>query len=92
MATSFESQAKQASGNVGDIDKEKTAIFEVIRQWETARQTGAFPESLKSEFLLVAIGPGEWDLQRVNPPGPTERIKAQSERMKSWSVFDGASA
>jgi len=56
----------------------------VINQWETARQNGAFPENVKPalrdvnrEFHLTPVGPGEWDLQAVNPAGPAVRIKAR---------------
>jgi hypothetical protein len=66
------------------MDKKKAAIFEVINQWETARQSDAFPESAKPglqdvnrEFHLVTVGPGEWELQPVNPAGPAVRIKAR---------------
>jgi hypothetical protein len=62
----------------------KVEILEVIKQWETARQSNAFPESLKAglqdvnrEFHLAAVTPGEWDLQSVNPVGPVVRIKAR---------------
>jgi len=85
LATSFESKATQSSGEVAGVDKEKAAIFEVINQWETARQSRAFPQSVKAalqdvnrEFCLENVGPGEWDLKPVNPSGPSVRIKAQT--------------
>ena len=84
LATSFESKANQTSGGVASMDKMKVEILEVIKQWETARQSNAFPESLKAglqdvnrEFHLAAVTPGEWDLQSVNPVGPVVRIKAR---------------
>jgi hypothetical protein len=88
LATSFESTARQsAMGNVARMDKKKAAIFEVIKQWETARLSGAFPESVKPglqdvnrEFHLIAIGPGEWELQPVSPAGPPVRIKASMKQ------------
>ncbi|MBB6048816.1 hypothetical protein [Armatimonas rosea] len=48
------------------------AILEAIHQWETARRTGAFPESLKAElrdntreFHLEPVGANQWDLYPV---------------------------
>jgi hypothetical protein len=87
LATSFGSRATQSSGNVAGVDQRVAAIFEVIKQWETARQSDAFPESVKPalqdvnrEFHLTAAGPGEWDLQPFNPAGTALRIKARSKR------------
>ena len=84
LAASFDSKATQSSGDVAGMDKKKAAIFEVINQWETARLSGAFPESLKAElqdvnreFHLVAVGPGEWELQPANPAGPAVRIRGK---------------
>jgi hypothetical protein len=83
LATSFDSKATQSSGDVAGMDKKRAAIFEVINQWETARQSNAFPESVKPalqdvnrEFHLTPVGPGEWELKPVKPPGPAVRIKA----------------
>lgn len=85
LATSFESKAEESSGKVSGMDKEKAAIFEVINQWETARQGRAFPGSVKPalqdvnrEFRLKKVGPGEWALTQISPPGRTVRIKARS--------------
>jgi hypothetical protein len=84
LVTSFDSKATQSSGDVAVMHKKKAAILEVINQWETARQSDAFPESAKPglqdvnrEFHLVTVGPGEWELQPVNPAGPAVRIKAR---------------
>jgi hypothetical protein len=45
------------------------AILEAIRQWETARHSGAFPPEVKArlcdnhrEFQLKAVGDHQWDL------------------------------
>lgn len=98
LATSFKSQARQGSGNVVTAEGEKRAILDVVHQWETARQTGAFPESVKSElrdvdkeFRLIAIGPGEWELRGMKPAGSSVRIQAQPGRMKSWAEFNAGS-
>ena len=47
-------------------------ILEAIRQWETARMAGAFPDNIKEalrdnsrEFHLESAGPGRWDLYPV---------------------------
>lgn len=84
LATSFDSKATQTSSDVEGVDQKKTAILDVIDQWETARQSKAFPETLKPElqdvnreFHLAAVGAGEWDLQPVKPAGPVVRIKAR---------------
>jgi len=81
LATSFESKATQASGDLAGISKNQAAILDVVKQWETARRAGAFPESLKPqlqdvdrEFHLVVVGPGEWDLQPAKPAGSPVRI------------------
>jgi hypothetical protein len=98
LATSFESQARQGSGKVVSGEGEKRGVLEVVHQWETARQTGAFPESAKSElrdvdreFRLISIGPGEWELRRMKPAGTSVRIQAQPDRMKLWAEFNAGS-
>jgi hypothetical protein len=84
LATSFDSKATQTSSDVAGVDNKKAAILDVINQWETARQCGAFPKSMKPdlqdvnrEFHLAAVGAGEWELQPVKPLGPAVRIKAR---------------
>ncbi|MDR3752122.1 MAG: hypothetical protein P4K94_11625 [Terracidiphilus sp.] len=86
LVTSFDSKATQTSASVTSLDSTKAAIFDVVRQWETARESGAFPESVKPalqdvsrEFRLVAAGPGEWELQPLKPAGPPLRVKAQTK-------------
>lgn len=85
LATRFGSRAAQTSANVGALDQKRAAILDVVKQWETARQSHAFPDTLKAElqdvnreFRLAAVAPGEWDLQPTNPAGPAVRIKARS--------------
>jgi len=99
LATSFESQAKQSSGNVARIDPAVEQLLAVVAEWETARHADAFPESVKAdlrdtsrEFRLSAAGSGEWDLQPVHPPATVVRIKAKPERLQQWLHFDGSSA
>ena len=82
LATSFDSKATQSSGGVTPMNGNKAEILDAVRQWETARQGGAFPECLKSalqdvdrEFRLLAAGEGEWDLHPTRPPGPVVRIR-----------------
>ena len=86
LATSFESKANQNSGDVARVDEKKLAIFEVVKQWETARRSGSFPERVKPqlqdvnrEFRLVAVGPGEWDLVPMRPAGPPVRIVGKAD-------------
>jgi hypothetical protein len=95
LATSFDSQARQGSGNVAARETEKGAVLDAVHQWETARQTGAFPESVKAElrdvdreFRLTALEPGEWELQAIKPAGPSVRLRAHPDRMKSWAAFN----
>ena len=83
LANSFASKATQTAGDAADLDKSRSAILDVVNQWEIARQSGAFPESIKPllqdvnrEFRLVALGPGEWELRPANPAGPAMRITA----------------
>jgi hypothetical protein len=83
LAISFESQAQQAAASGLSIAPETLAIFDAIRRWETARQSGAFLAHLKAslqdvtrEFHLAEIGPNEWELQPTNPPGHSVRIKS----------------
>ena len=85
LVTSFDSKATQTSASVAGLDSARGAMFDVVRQWETAREGGAFPESVKPElqdvsreFHLAAVGPGEWELQALKPAGPPLRIKAQT--------------
>jgi hypothetical protein len=85
LATSFDSRATQSSGEATGMDTKREAILDAVRQWETARQSGAFPENVKPalrdvnrEFHLVAAGPGEWDLQPSKPPGAAVRIRSRS--------------
>ena len=100
LATSFKSQAKQSSGAVDtklpdQRALDQRALLEVVHQWETARQTGAFPENVKQylrdadrEFRLRTLGPGQWELQPMKPAGPPVKILADTERMKAWSEFN----
>lgn len=81
--------AKNSASSVhamGPMDKKERATLDAIRQWEEARISGAFPESLKPalqdvkrEFHLARIGPGKWDLIPVSPRGPAVRIEARAE-------------
>jgi hypothetical protein len=87
LATSFDSNGTQSSGEVVGMDKKKGVIFEVVNQWETARLSGAFPESVKAElqdvnreFRLFAIRPGEWELRRVSPAGPAVRLRVRNTK------------
>jgi len=82
LATSFDSKATQNSSAVSGMDEKKRGILNAVCQWETARQAGAFPESLKPalqdvnrEFHLVPAGPGQWDLHQTDPPGPVVPIR-----------------
>jgi hypothetical protein len=82
LATSFDSKATQSSSGVSRVEGKKGEILDAIRQWETARQGGAFTERLKPalqdvnrEFHLVAAGQGQWDLRPTDPPGPVVRIR-----------------
>jgi len=81
LAIRFDSKAQQSSSHTVDLDAEKQAILAAVARWETARQAGAFPASVKAvlqdvtrEFYLANIGPGEWELQPTTPPGPAIRI------------------
>lgn len=83
LAISFESQAQQAAASGVTLAPDKLAILDAIRRWETARQSGAFPASLKAslqdvtrEFHLEEVSSNEWELQPINPPGPAVRIKS----------------
>ncbi len=85
LATRFGSRATQAASAVSAMDDKRSAILDVVQQWETARLSGAFPESVKTalqdvtrEFHLAKVAPGEWDLQPTNPAGPAVRIKARA--------------
>jgi hypothetical protein len=84
LAIRFESQAQQAAASSVAIEPEKLAILDAIKRWEAARQSEAFPASVKAalqdvtrEFHLADVRPGEWELQPTNPPGPALRIKSK---------------
>ena len=83
LVTSLTGRAAQTTGDAADFEKTRKAILDVVSQWETARQSGAFPESVKPllqdvnrEFHLVALGPDEWELRPTNPAGPATRVTA----------------
>jgi hypothetical protein len=83
LAISFESQAQQAAADV-EIAADKLAILDAVRRWETARQSGAFPEELKAslqdvtrEFHLEDAGPNAWQLRPIHPQGPVVRIEGK---------------
>jgi hypothetical protein len=76
LATSLASTAQLAADPSSAEAPQKygatPAILEAIRQWETARLAGAFPENVKAElrdntheFHLEPVGPGSWDLYPV---------------------------
>ena len=63
------------------------AILEAIHQWETARQTGAFPEKLKvelrdnaHEFHLEPIGDNQWNLYPVSAGRRGKPIRLRAKR------------
>ena len=65
------------------------AILGAIREWETARMTGVFPEELKpelqdveNEFHLERVGEGRWQLFRVHS------VKAKLHAGKRTITFD----
>ncbi|HTA28946.1 MAG TPA: hypothetical protein VK731_00600, partial [Candidatus Cybelea sp.] len=93
LAASLESTAQLAADPAALETAQKfgatPAILEAIRQWETARLTGAFPASVKEalrdnarEFHLQPAGPGRWDLfpvTKLDPRtlGPAIRIQSK---------------
>jgi hypothetical protein len=89
LATSFGSKATQTAGDEAELDKARAALLDIVNQWETARQSGAFTESVKPllqdvdrEFRLVAVGSGEWELRPTKPSGPAIRIKARPSTLQ----------
>ncbi len=85
LAMSSDSRARQAAAELPGTTDASAAILDVINQWETARSSGAFPESVKSQlqdvtrqFRLTIVGPGEWELWQLNPPAIPIRIRAHS--------------
>jgi len=93
LATSLASTAQLAADPSSAEALQKygatPAILEAIRQWETARMAGAFPESTKAdlrdntkEFHLEPAGAGQWNLYPVlttepRALGPATRIRAK---------------
>jgi hypothetical protein len=72
LATSFASAAQRATGAVNAADARRAAIFEAVKQWETARLAGAFPDDVRArlrenqrEFHLEPAGPRQWDLYPI---------------------------
>jgi hypothetical protein len=76
LATSLASTAQLAADPSSAEALQKygatPAILEAVRQWETARMTGAFTEEVKAElrdndreFHLAPAGAGQWDLYPV---------------------------
>ncbi len=86
LATSSDSKATQTAGDAAALDKTTAAILDVVCQWETARQSGAFPESLKPllqdvnrAFRLLSVGPGKWELRQLNPAAQPILIQAHHQ-------------
>jgi hypothetical protein len=93
LATSLASTAQLAADPSSAEALQKhgatPAILEAIRQWETARMAGAFPENMKAElrdntreFHLQSAGAGLWDLYPLlkaesHEFGPATRIRAK---------------
>ena len=77
LATSFESKATQSSGKVAGLDEKKAAVLDVIRQWETARQSGAFPEHVKADLQDVK--------PRVSPLGDCGRRMGAGAGEAGWT-------
>ncbi|MGH7971785.1 MAG: hypothetical protein ACREIC_23985, partial [Limisphaerales bacterium] len=93
LATSLASTAQLAADPSSAEALQKygatPAILEAVRQWETARMAGAFPENIKAElrdntreFHLEPEGAGLWDLYPVikaesHELGPATRIRAK---------------
>lgn len=77
LAASLASTA-QLAADPGSADAARQfgatpAILEAIRQWETARMSGAFPENVRAalrdnerEFQLRPIAAGGWELQEMH--------------------------
>jgi hypothetical protein len=93
LATSLASTAQLAADPASAEALQKygatPAILEAIRQWETARLAGAFPDNIKEalrdntrEFHLEPAGSGRWDLYPVlklepRTLGPAIRIQSK---------------
>jgi hypothetical protein len=82
----YDSQSGSSAESMGPMDRKQRAILDAIRQWETARMGGAFPDGMKAglqdvehEFHLQSVSPGEWDLIPVKPAGPAVRIRSRSQ-------------
>nr|WP_309696909.1 hypothetical protein [Armatimonas sp.] len=63
------------------------AILEAIHQWETARQTGAFPEKLKAElrdntreFHLEPAGTSQWNLYPLQAGQRGKPVRLRGKR------------
>ncbi len=93
LAASLESTAQLAADPAALDTVSKfgatPAILEAVRQWETARLSGAFPEGIREslrdnnrEFHLQASGPGHWNLYpvlRLEPRTLGAAIRIQSK-------------
>jgi hypothetical protein len=85
LAVNSASTAQKTAADLPAAQKNLQEIFEVVKQWESARLSGAFPDSIKSQlqdvtrdFRLASIGPGEWELQPRNALDKRVRIQAHS--------------
>ncbi|MGA2863316.1 MAG: hypothetical protein ABSF95_02400 [Verrucomicrobiota bacterium] len=78
LATSLASSAQLAADpNSADAAKRfgaTVAILEAVKQWETARMSGAFPPEVKAdlrdngrEFHLEPVSEGRWNLYAAHP-------------------------
>jgi hypothetical protein len=69
MASTAQLEADPSSADALKRYGALPAILEAVRQWETARLSGAFPPEIKAqlrdntrEFHLEPVGRGQWDL------------------------------
>lgn len=99
LAASLASTA-QLAADPGSIEASRQfgavpAILEAIRQWETARHSGAFPPEVKArlcdntrEFHLRAAGDQQWDLFEVQ----TARFTSITNQAETTVIFTNRQA
>ncbi|MGC9197383.1 MAG: hypothetical protein ACP5E5_00425 [Acidobacteriaceae bacterium] len=84
VVVSAASMAEQASGALPPLDERLGAMLDIVRVWETARMSQAFPASIKPAlqdvtrtFRLSETGPDAWALQPIDPEGEPLQLTAR---------------
>ncbi|MCW5943416.1 MAG: hypothetical protein KIS66_14385 [Fimbriimonadaceae bacterium] len=89
LAASMDSAAQRSAAGSDSLrlDAKTTAILDAVREWETARASGAFSNEVRTllrdnarEFHLEPAGKGRWDLFPVLGGRQGKAVRVQARR------------